>query len=198
LIESFQALVDWIGRHPEHAGWVIFLVSMAESLAIVGVLIPGVVILLGAGSLIGTGVLDFWSSCAWAVAGAILGDGLSYALGHHFDYLTERWRWFRLHPDHLRRGHEFFGKWGDLSVMLGRFFGPLRAVVPLVAGLMDMPPRRFYAANILSALIWAPAYLAPGMLIGEAVEDGDWTRLALLAGGLALGVLLLLVLRKRL
>jgi undecaprenyl-diphosphatase len=198
LIETFQALLDWIAQHPQHAGWVIFLVSMAESLAIVGVLVPGVVILLGAGSLIGTGVLDFWSSCAWAVAGAILGDGLSYALGHHFDYLTGRWRWFRLHPDHLRKGHEFFAKWGDLSVMLGRFFGPLRAIVPLVAGLMDMPPRRFYAANILSALIWAPAYLAPGMLIGEAVEDGDWTRLLMLAAALGLGILLLLVVRKRL
>mgnify|MGYP000078396742 CR=1 FL=1 len=71
-IESFQALVDWIGRHPEHAGWVIFLVSMAESLAIVGVLIPGVVILLGNGSLIGTGGMDFSSSCSLYVAGAHL------------------------------------------------------------------------------------------------------------------------------
>ena len=198
MIETFQSLLDWITRNPEYAGGVIFLVSLAESLAIVGVLVPGVMILLGTGSLIGAGVLDFWSSCAWAVAGAILGDGLSYALGHHFDYLAGRWRWFRLHPDHPRRGHEFFEKWGDLSIMLGRFFGPIRAVVPLIAGLMDMPPRRFYAANILSALLWAPAYLMPSMLVGEALEDGNWTRVLLMGGALGLGVLLLLVLRKRL
>ena len=143
MAESLHALLDWITAHPQHAGWVIFLVSLSESLAIIGLLVPGVVILLGAGSLIGAGVLDFWSSAAWAVAGAILGDGLSYLLGRHFDYLAERWRWFRMHPDHLRKGHEFFEKWGDLSVMLGRFFGPIRAVVPLIAGMMDMPPRRF-------------------------------------------------------
>ena len=197
MIELFQSLLDWIAQHPQHAGWVIFLVSLAESLAIVGVLVPGVVILLGAGSLIGAGILDFWTSCAWAVAGAILGDGISYALGYHFDYLAERWRWFRLHPDHLRKGHEFFEKWGDLSVMLGRFFGPIRAVVPLVAGLMDMPAKRFYLANVLSALVWAPAYLAPGMLVGQAVDNGDWTHVLLLAGALAVGVLLLFALRKR-
>jgi undecaprenyl-diphosphatase len=198
LIETFQGLLDWIAQNPDYAGGVIFLVSLAESLAIIGLLIPGVVVLLGAGSLIGAGVLDFWSSCAWAVAGAIIGDGLSYLLGRHFDDLAARWRWFRLHPEQLTRGHAFFERWGDLSVMLGRFFGPIRAVVPLIAGMMDMPPRRFYAANVLSALLWAPAYLAPGVLVGEALDNGDWSRVLLSAGALGLGVLLLLLIRKRL
>lgn len=197
MIESLQPLLDWITAHPEYAGLVIFGMSLAESLAIVGMLIPGVVILFGAGTLIGAGVLDFWSSCAWAVAGAVIGDGLSYQIGRHFDYLTERWRWFRLHPDHLRKGHEFFQKWGDISVATGRFFGPIRAIVPLIAGLMDMPPRRFYLANVLSALAWAPAYLLPGMLVGEAVENGDWTQVSILAGALGLVLILLLLLRKR-
>ncbi|RMG36187.1 MAG: DedA family protein [Gammaproteobacteria bacterium] len=197
MIDYFNGLLDWIGAHPEYAGLVIFAMSLAESLAIVGMLIPGVVILFGAGTLIGAGVLDFWSSCAWAVAGAVIGDGLSYLLGRHFDYLTERWRWFRLHPDHLRKGHEFFEKWGDISVALGRFFGPIRAIVPLVAGLMDMPPRRFYLANVLSALAWAPAYLLPGMLVGEAAENGNWNQVIILGAALGLVLVILLLLRKR-
>ena len=90
-------LLNWLNSI-RYAGWVVFAVALAESLAIVGVLVPGVVILLGAGTLIGAGILDFWLMCAWAVAGAIIGDGLSYWLGHHFEYLTGRWRWFRLHP----------------------------------------------------------------------------------------------------
>ena len=177
MTEWFIDLLTWIELNPAYAGWVVFGVSLAESLAIVGVLIPGVVILLGAGSLIGAGILDFWEMCLWAIAGAVVGDGLSYWLGHHFDYLTERWRWFRLHPDHLQKGIAFFENYGDLSVALGRFFGPIRAVVPLVAGLMRMPPGRFYAANVLSALVWAPAYLAPGILLGELSESGDWYQL---------------------
>jgi len=181
LADYFDQLLAWISANPEHAGWVVFLVALAESLAIVGVLVPGVVILFGAGALIGSGVLDFWSMCAWAVAGAIVGDGLSYQLGRHFDYLTERFKWFRLHPDHLQKGHEFFVKWGDVSVALGRFFGPIRAIVPLVAGLMDMPAGRFYLANVLSAIAWAPAYLLPGMLLGKAAGTDHLGSLMIIA-----------------
>jgi len=177
LTEWFSALLNWVELNPGYAGWVVFAVALAESLAIVGVLVPGVVILLGAGTLIGAGILDFWLMCAWAVAGAIIGDGLSYWLGHHFEYLTGRWRWFRLHPDHLDKGIRFFEKYGDLSVALGRFFGPIRAIVPLVAGLMHMPPRRFYVANVLSAFAWAPAYLIPGMVLGELSTSGEWRHL---------------------
>lgn len=193
-------LLDWIRAHPEGAGWVVFAMALAESLAIVGVLIPGVIILFGAGALIGAGILDFWTMCAWAVAGAVLGDGLSYWLGHHFVYLTERFRWFRLHPDHLQRAERFFRDYGDLSVAVGRFFGPIRAVVPLMAGLLKMPPHRFYIANVLSALVWAPAYLAPGMLLGEAAQHAGWRALLWPAAGLLLlvaGWLVVTQVRKR-
>lgn len=196
MTESFDALLAWIEQNPGYAGWVVFGVALAESLAIVGVLVPGVVILFGAGTLIGAGVLDFWSMCAWAIAGAVIGDSLSFWLGHHFEYLTERWRWFRLHPDHLQRGVEFFRRYGDLSIALGRFFGPLRAIVPLVAGLMRMSPRRFLVANVLSALVWAPAYLMPGMLVGELANGGDWHKLLFPAGAVALIVLAWLVLHR--
>ncbi|MGD1982897.1 MAG: DedA family protein [Chromatiaceae bacterium] len=173
MSELFDQLLEWVRQNPDWAGLVVFGVALAESLAIVGVLVPGVIILLGAGALIGAGVLDFWDITAWAVAGAIVGDGLSYWLGHHFEYLTARWRWFRLHPDHLERGIRFFQDYGDISIALGRFFGPIRAIVPLVAGLMRMPPKRFFIANVLSALVWAPAYLAPGILLGELGSGDD-------------------------
>jgi undecaprenyl-diphosphatase len=196
LAEYFDQLLAWISANPHHAGWVIFLVALAESLAIVGVLVPGVVILLGAGALIGSGVLDFWSMCAWAVAGAIIGDGLSYQLGRHFDYLTERFKWFRLHPDHLEKGHEFFRKWGDVSVALGRFFGPIRAIVPLVAGLMDMPAGRFYLANVLSALAWAPAYLGPGILLGQAAGTDRLGSIMISAAGVFAVIVILVFLHR--
>ena len=197
LTEWFTELLTWIEHNPAYAGMVVFTMSLAESLAIIGVLIPGVVILFGAGTLIGTGILDFWTMCLWAIAGAVIGDGLSYWLGHHFEYLTQRWRWFRLHPDHLQKGIAFFEKYGDLSVALGRFFGPIRAIVPLVAGLMHMPPKRFFVANVLSALVWAPAYLAPGMLFGEISESGDWRQLLFPIGAVAVIVLVWLLLHAR-
>lgn len=193
----FTELLSYIELNPGYAGGVVFAMALAESLAIVGVFVPGVVILFGVGALIGAGVLDFWVMCLWAVAGAVIGDGLSYWLGHHFEYLTDRWRWFRLHPDHLRKGITFFEKYGDLSVALGRFFGPIRAVVPLIAGLMHMPPRRFYVANVLSALAWAPAYLAPGMLFGGIGVNGDWRHLLIPMAAVILVVLVWLLVHAR-
>lgn len=196
MTEWFTELLTWIEHNPGYAGGVVFTIALAESLAIVGVLVPGVIILFGAGTLIGAGVLDFWSLCAWAIAGAVIGDGLSFWLGHHFEYLTQRWRWFRLHPDHLKRGIAFFEEYGDLSIALGRFFGPIRAIVPLVAGLMRMPPRRFYIANILSALVWAPAYLIPGTLVGKMGESTDWHQLLFPAGAVVLIVIVWLILHR--
>jgi membrane protein DedA with SNARE-associated domain len=194
--ETFQQLLTWIQQNPEYAGIVIFSMALAESLAIIGVLIPGVIILFGAGTLIGAGIIDFWSSCLWAILGAIIGDGLSYWLGHHFEYITERWKWAKLHPQTMQKGFDFFEKYGDLSVALGRFFGPIRAIVPLVAGLMRMPPKRFYIANVLSALVWAPAYLLPGMIFGSTVQNGNWGKLLLPAGGVILIILVWLVIHR--
>jgi undecaprenyl-diphosphatase len=188
-MDLINSLVDWIGAQPQWAGWVVFAMALAESLALVGVLIPGVVVLFAAGTLVGAGVLDFWTMCAYAAAGAIIGDGLSYWLGHRLEAFTARLPWFRLHPDHLQKGMDFFARYGDLSVALGRFFGPIRAIIPLVAGLMRMPPRRFYIANILSALVWAPAYLLPGALVGRATSDGNWLQLALPLAGVILVLL---------
>lgn len=196
MAEYFQQLLEWINQNPDYAGWVIFSMALIESLAIVGVIFPGVIILFGAGTLIGAGVLDFWSSCLYAIAGAIIGDGLSYWLGHHFEYITERWKWARLHPDIMQKGFDFVEKYGDLSVALGRFFGPIRAVVPLLAGLLHMPPKRFYIANILSAIIWAPAYLLPGMVLGSAAGEQDWTKMIFPLGGIIIIIIAWLMIHK--
>ncbi len=170
MAELFQQLLHWVEANPGWAGAVVFLMAFAESMAIVGMVVPGVAILFTVGALIGAGALDFWQMVAWAVVGAILGDGLSFWLGRRYRHqLTRLWPFSR-HPETLERGIAFFEKYGGKSVVIGRFFGPVRAVIPLVAGMMAMPPGRFLAANILSALAWAPAYLLPGMAFGASLE----------------------------
>ena len=105
----------------------IFLVSMAESLAIVGLVVPGVAIMFGIGAMIGADSVDFTAALIWAVAGAVAGDGLSFWLGRHYkEKLTEIWPFTR-YPTSLTRGVAFFEKYGGKSVAIGRFFGPVRA-----------------------------------------------------------------------
>ena len=161
-----------------------FVTSFVESMAIVGVIVPGVAILFTVGALIGADALNFWHMVSWAVAGAVLGDGVSYWIGKHYQtQLTSVWP-FNKHPGSLEKGVAFFERYGGKSVAMGRFFGPIRAVIPLVAGMMNMPTGRFVVANILSALAWAPAYLLPGMAFGASME---------LASEVALSLVVLLV-----
>ncbi|MCG7917849.1 MAG: VTT domain-containing protein, partial [Candidatus Thiodiazotropha taylori] len=168
--ELFGTLLTWIGENPFWAGLSVFLVAFSESVAIVGLLVPGVIAMFGFGALIATGTLEFWPVFWWAVAGAVAGDSLSFWLGRHYqDGLRQIWPFSR-YPETLHRGIRFFEKYGGKSVAIGRFFGPVRAIIPLVAGMMGMTPMRFLLANISSALVWAPAYLLPGIVFGASLE----------------------------
>ncbi|MES9896123.1 MAG: phosphoesterase PA-phosphatase, partial [Candidatus Thiodiazotropha endolucinida] len=81
MSEFFTPLLAWIGENPLWAGLMVFVVAFSESVAIIGLIVPGVVLMFGFGALIATGILEFWAVFWWAVAGAVAGDGLSFWLG---------------------------------------------------------------------------------------------------------------------
>jgi undecaprenyl-diphosphatase len=164
-----EALLNTISAHPGAAYGVVFLAALAESLAVIGMFLPGVLVMFAAGTLIAEGTLVFWPTLLLAMVGAVSGDSLSYWLGRRYrTRLPHLWP-FNRYPAPLEHALAFFARHGGKSVFLGRFIGPLRAMVPLVAGLLDMPPRAFLLANLGSALPWALAYLAPGMLFGVSL-----------------------------
>jgi undecaprenyl-diphosphatase len=193
MTDLLKELLAWVSANPEWAHLTVFLIALTESLAVVGMVVPGVIMMLGAGALVATGALGFWPVCLWAVAGAVAGDGLSYWAGRHFrDRLRQLWPFSR-YPESLERGERFFQRYGGKSVAFGRFVGPVRAIIPLVAGMMGMTPARFLIANVLSAIAWAPAYLLPGIVFGASLELAAEAavRLVILALSLVLGLWLL-------
>lgn len=167
--ESIQPFLDWITAHPTWSGFIVFLISLSESLAIVGLAVPGVVMMTAIGGMMGSGHLPFWETLSWAILGAIAGDGISYWLGYHYhQHLRDFWP-FKQFPKLLARGEAFFRHHGGKSIIFGRFVGPVRPMIPVIAGMMDMSPKRFLFFNILSALAWAPLYSLPGILIGASL-----------------------------
>lgn len=188
MAELLRDLLTWVSANPDWAYLSVFLVALSESLAIVGLIVPGAIMMIGAGAMVAAGALDFQPVCLWAIAGAVVGDGLSYWLGRHYrERLTSLWP-FTHYPESLAGGVRFFEKYGGKSVAFGRFVGPIRAVIPLVAGMMDMPVRRFLVANILSAIAWASAYLLPGIVFGASLELAAEAALHLVVLLLALAV----------
>ena len=161
-----QAVAAWIAANPGLTWAVAFTVATAESIVVVGALVPGTPILLALGAAASLGHASLPGIVAAAVTGAVVGDGVSYWLGHrHRDRLRGGWP-FVGRPALLARGEAFFTRWGAAGVAFARFLPGVRAVVPVVAGMLGMRPAVFYVANVLSALVWAPLHVLPGAAVG--------------------------------
>jgi membrane protein DedA with SNARE-associated domain len=165
MMEQFAgAVLDFVRTHAGWAPLVVGILAFGESLAFISLLLPATIVLVGSGGIIRAAGISFWPVWLGAAIGAILGDWLSYWLGFHYQEAVARFWPLSRRPELLARGRRFFDRWGLASVILGRFFGPLRCVMPLVAGLCAMPPLPFQLANVFSAALWATAVLAPGLL----------------------------------
>ncbi len=180
-------LIAFIKANPGWAMGVIAVTAFGESFAFLSLLFPGTAILVASGGLVSAGAIPFFSTAVAGIVGGVLGDAISFWLGQKFGPLLPRLWPFNRHPEMLERGMEFFRRYGGASVFIGRFFGPLRAVVPLAAGIMRMPSPFFYAANIASAIIWAPALVLSGALIARSIMStghAESVVLAIAAAGL--------------
>ena len=192
LIETNQA---W-------AGPITFLLTLGESMVLLGLFIPATALMLLTGGLIGAGTLDPWSILAWGIAGAIVGDALSYALGRWAGPSVLR-RWpLKQQRTAVARARLFFYRYGFASVLIGRFLGPIRSTIPSVAGVVGVARGRFQMANVLSAVLWMPLMLAPGYITARsrgAAQNAQQIAMMIGAGfSVLLGCgLLVAMMRKR-
>lgn len=166
----FPEITDYISTHPQYAVGTVFLLAFAEAVPIVGTVVPGSTLIVAISALAIDTDINPWYLLDAAVIGAVLGDGASFWLGQtcHREILT-RWPLNRF-PRFIAKSEAFFNRFGGASVFLARFTAVVRAFVPLIAGILRMPARQFYVANILSALIWAPAHVFPGVVFGLLVR----------------------------
>ncbi len=186
---ALTSLMEWIQAHPNWASLFVLVVSALESFLVVGLFVPGTVVMFGIGAMIAAGSMELMPTLLWAAVGAVIGDGTSYFIGR-FYHQRLRVIWpFRKYPQMIGRGVEFFHSHGGKSIVLARFVGPVRPLVPAVAGMLNMPAKRFFLVNVLSALLWAPAYILPGVLFGASLGIA-----AEIAGRLALLLAILLTL----
>ena len=187
-----EALIHDLGQFIERnrvwAGPLLGLITFGESMVFIGAFFPATALMLIAGGLAAAGVLHPAVVLAWCLAGAIAGDAVSYWLGRRAG--PSAWRHPLMRPRRavLARARLFFRRYGTVSIFLCRFMGPVRAFVPLIAGMTAMKQTRFQLANVASAVVWVPVMLAPGYLAAEGVG------FSLAGGGHALGYGLLAVL----
>jgi membrane protein DedA with SNARE-associated domain len=174
MFESLEThakeLVEFVRVHEQWAAPVVFALAFGESLAFISLLIPAWAALVGIGALIGSGGLNFWPVWVAGAVGAALGDWLSYWIGIKLGPpVAHIWPLSR-HPELLPKGEAFVKRWGVLAIFIGRFFGPLRASVPLVAGIFRMQFWPFQTANFTSAFLWSAVLLTTGDIAAKVVK----------------------------
>jgi len=164
-VEEFvRDVIEFVREHQVWAAPTVFALAFGESLAFLSLFIPGWAALVGIGALMGASGINFWPVWLAGSLGAALGDWLSYSVGYRFkDNVAKMWPLSR-NPDMLERAENFVRSWGIPSIFIGRFFGPLRAFVPLAAGIFEMPYIQFQLANFSSAFVWAAVVLGPGTI----------------------------------
>ena len=168
--ESLRAtVVEFVRAHQALAPFVVAFLAFGESLAFLSLLFPATVLLVAIGATIDSVGIGFWPLWLGASLGAWLGDWVSYEIGRYFEDRAHHVWPLNRHKDLIARGEAFTRKYGVGAIVVGRFFGPLRAFVPLAAGLFEMPRMLFQPADMFSAMVWAFVLLKFGDVVGEAV-----------------------------
>lgn len=146
------------------------LVAFLESLALVGLLLPGTVMMAGLGTLIGSGEVNFYEAWAAGIVGCMLGDWISFWLGWRFKNPLHRWSFLKKNKALLDKTEHALHQHSMLTILVGRFVGPTRPLVPMVAGMLDLPALKFLPPNLIGCLLWPPCYFLPGILAGAAID----------------------------
>jgi membrane protein DedA with SNARE-associated domain len=171
-VASFiDPLIAFVSANAWLAYLTLFLAALLESVPVVGSVIPGSTIILALSALVPGGELQLQWVLATATAGALLGDGSAFWIGHRAKReILSSWPMSH-YPRVVARSEAFFHRWGALAVFFGRFVPPIRAFVPITAGALGMRSLRFYAVNIPAVLLWAVAHVLPGVVAVSALHE---------------------------
>ena len=170
MTSFIDPLVAFVSAHAWLAYLTLFLAALLEAVPIVGSVVPGSTIILALSALVPGGELRLEWVLAAAIAGAVLGDGSAFWIGHRSQReILSTWPMAN-YPRVVAQSEAFFHRWGAWAVFFARFVPPIRAFVPITAGALDMQPMRFYAINIPAILLWAPAHVLPGVLAVSALH----------------------------
>ena len=184
-----DSITGWLGANPQWLAAAVFIVACVECLAIAGLIVPGTVLLFAVAVLAGSGALSLSETLLLGFLGGILGDLISYFLGRHFHQNIRRLPGLRQHPEWMASAESYFQRYGIASLLVGRFIGPLRPMLPMVAGMCDMPFPRFFAVSLVAAAGWSLAYLLPGWATGAAfrlpLPEGFWLEAGIVAASIA-------------
>lgn len=164
---------DLLANAAHLGAWVYAIVGVLaflETAMVLGLLVPGELAVILGGGLAAAGAVDLVALSAVVWGAAVAGDTTSFAIGRRLGPRVRASRFGRGRTEQLDRVHAILERRGAAIVVGGRFVGLLRALVPLAAGSAGMPARRFVAADVVGAGLWAAGCCGLGYLFAENLD----------------------------
>lgn len=162
--DIFHQIVEHVRANRDLAEPIVFFVGMAESIPVLSFFVPSSLLLVGIGAAHASAGAPFSHIWFAGALGATAGDCLAYMIGRIFEHRIQHVWPLSRHPEWWAKGHAFFERWGVMGVAAGKFMGPVRSAVAIIAGILEMPFRYFFIASLLSSMLWAALWLAPGAI----------------------------------
>ena len=187
---EFNEVILWLKDNPEWIALGVFGAAFIESFALIGVIIPGVV-LLAVISGMAASTLSVFELVLIAYVASFLADILSFLLGTGISKSIDNLWPFNKYPNLLALGRSFVKRFGILGVFVGKFIGPIRPLLPLTAGSLGMNFKYFLTVEIFSSFLWALLYTVPGYYAGKSILDSQFNLNWLIA--IIIGVAILIV-----
>ena len=178
-MEIITFLLDFIlhvDKHLEtfvrdYGVWVyalLFLIIFVETGVVVMPFLPGDSLLFVVGALCGVGLMSFPLACGVLLAAAVLGDQSNYLIGRYFGPRVFKWENSRFfNKAAFDRSHDFYERYGGVTLIAARFMPFLRTFAPFVAGVAAMSRVKFSLFNIAGALLWVLGICTAGYFLGS-------------------------------
>ncbi len=189
---EFNEVILWLKDNPEWIALGVFGAAFVESFALIGVVIPGVV-LLAVISGMAASSLNVFELVLIAYVASFLADILSFLLGTGISKSIDKLWPFSKYPNLLIQGRSFVKRFGILGVFVGKFIGPIRPLLPLTAGSLGMNFKHFSIVEIFSSFLWALLYTVPGYYAGKSILDSQFDLTWLITIIIGIVVLLFIV-----
>ena len=189
---EFNEVILWLKDNPEWIALGVFGAAFIESFALIGVIIPGVV-LLAVISGMAASTLNVFELVLIAYVASFLADILSFLLGTSISKSIDKLWPFNKYPNLLVQGRTFVKRFGILGVFVGKFIGPIRPLLPLTAGSLGMNFKYFLTVEIFSSFLWALLYTVPGYYAGKSILDSEFNLNWLIAIIIGVAILIIIV-----
>jgi membrane-associated protein len=163
---SLDALILWGGYA------LMAVIVFTETGLLIGLFLPGDSLLITAGLIAATGALNIWWINVLLMVAAIVGDSVGYAIGARIGpRLFTREKSMLFNPKHVDRTRRFYARYGAKTIVIARFVPIVRTFAPVLAGVGQMPYRRFLSYNVFGGIGWVAGMTWAGYLLGSAIPD---------------------------